>query len=198
MKNSPKSAIVEAYRGRLIRIFTQETVLPNGKKLDFEFAERSPGVRVLVHTSSGLLLNREWREENKSYDMRLPGGKVFDTLLDYIAKRDIAEEQILQIARAAACRELLEETGLSVQESSCNFHNKSVCGATVVWDLWYFSVEFDAEPHLRGQQISHEGESTAPFWVTNSEALELCLNGRVSEDRSAAFLFRHLLSVKKC
>ncbi len=62
-----------------------------GKKKTFETARRAPGVRLIFERDGKILLSREYRREIASYDYRLPGGKVFDTLTEFKAfEGDIA------------------------------------------------------------------------------------------------------------
>ena len=56
-----------------------------GKKKIFETARRAPGVRLIFERDGKILLSREYRRETASYDYRLPGGKVFDTLAEFKA-----------------------------------------------------------------------------------------------------------------
>ena len=62
------------FRGKIVE------VVQDAKR---EFARRSPGVRLLIIKGNQTLLTKEYREEIKSFDYRLPGGKVFDTLVNY-------------------------------------------------------------------------------------------------------------------
>src|SRR6185312_11200909 len=55
---------------------------PNGKV--FERYRRAPGTRLIIVTAGGeLVMTRERRKETGNVDLRLPGGKVCDSLEDY-------------------------------------------------------------------------------------------------------------------
>ncbi len=192
------AAPVEQYKGRIVRVATQQVQFPDGTEKTFEFAERSPGVRILTTDGDRILLTREWRAETKSWDYRLPGGKVFDSLEEYLEEKKNVDFDINTSAAIAAKKELQEETSLDIDLESFKFLRRSVCGTTVIWDLYYFSVnvsskDIDEQPT---SIITEEGEHTHPEWFTAEEVQELCLNNLVQEDRTAAVLFRYILSGK--
>lgn len=60
------------------------------------------------------MLNKEWRHEIDSYDNRLPGGKVFDTLQEY-TKHLENNNSMEQAVVTAAIRESQEEVWLDVR-----------------------------------------------------------------------------------
>jgi 8-oxo-dGTP pyrophosphatase MutT (NUDIX family) len=171
------------YQGKIIEV-VEKKVDVNGKEKTFEFARRSPGVRLIVPTEGGIILSKEFRHELNGFDYRLPGGKVFDTLNEYNAFLK-SEADMVETAKIAAIKEAKEEMGIIVRDLT--FFHKSVCGATVVWDLFYFVVnEFEKET-----QELEEGEDITTEIVTLEKAREMCLND-MSEERSALILLRYL------
>ena len=177
------------YQGRIIEVVEQK-VESDGKEKTFEFARRSPGTRLIIITpDKELLLTKEYRSEFGNYDYRLPGGKVFDTLVEYndflASGKDIAEA-----AKRAAIREGIEEVGLEIKK--LDLFSVSKLGATMVWDLFYFVVT-EYEEHPRGQHLE-EGENIEVIKVGFDEAKEMCLDGRMQEERSVAILLRFLHS----
>ncbi len=186
----------EQYRGRLIRVATQRVRFSNGKESTFEFAERSPGVRTLVTDGKKILLTKEWRSETASWDYRLPGGKVFDSLGEYLAMKDRPDFDINVKAAEAARKELVEETLLNLPPEAFHPLHLSICGATVIWDLHYYlahAIQADIDSRPISVQ-TEEGEHTHPEWFTDEAVKALCLNGAVQEDRTAAVLLRYILS----
>lgn len=175
-------------RGRIIRLDFE-------RRLDGQVRERAvrtPGVRALVSDGSSILVCREWREELAAWDIRLPGGKVFDELGDFeaIGSRKSA---ILQAARAAVARETAEETGLELSTENFRLLGISLCGATVSWDLYYFCAKITPMA-LQGHAsaiCTEEGESTRPMLLSIQEACQAALDRRISEDRSAMWLLRY-------
>ena len=93
---------------------------------------------------------------------------------------------ISESAKNAAIKEAREEAGVEVKD--IYFFHKSVCGATVMWDLFYFVVnDFD--------QVSQEleaGEDITIESVDCDKVKEMCLNGMINEERSALVLLRYL------
>ena len=172
------------YQGKIIEVVEKE-VEQDGKIQTFEFARRSPGTRLIIPKGDKIILSKEFRHELGKYDYRLPGGKVFDSLSEY----NKALEQNVDIsesAKNAAIKEAREEAGVEVKD--IYFFHKSVCGATVMWDLFYFVVnDFD--------QVSQEleaGEDITIESVDCDKVKEMCLNGMINEERSALVLLRYL------
>lgn len=173
------------YRGRLIEIVHQQVLEASGSKT-FEIARRGPGTRILVFAPSrGILLAREYRHELAGYDVRLPGGKVFDSLAEYEAARNVGAD-LAALAMEAATRELSEETGYCAK--SLLPLGVSKCGATITWDLHYFlCTEFSEPP---GSFESDPDEGISVSWAGIDEVTAMCLDGRISEDRSGMQILR--------
>jgi len=89
---------------------------------------------MIIAKDGKLLLLREYRYELKREDYRLPGGKVFDALESFVS----FQGDILNAAEDALKKEAEEEAGILVEPFS--FLGKSLCGATIEWDLYYFEV----------------------------------------------------------
>jgi len=186
----------EQHRGRLIRVATQRVRFSDGVEKNFEFAERSPGVRILATDGNRILLTKEWRSETKGWDYRLPGGKVFDSLDEYLDAKNELSFDVDQKAAEAAKKELEEETSLDLTSEVFSALHHSVCGATVIWDLHYYlaqvaQTDIDTQP---SSIVTDEGEHTHPEWFTAEEVQALCLKGAVQEDRTAAVLLRYILA----
>lgn len=192
MENRKEEPIIveekPVYSGEIIQVL-QRRVLIGRKEKIFEIARRAPGVRLIItrmKDEKEVLLTREYRHEQASYDFRLPGGKVFDSLADYSAFLE-SKQNILVKAIEAAKKEALEETGIVVQQ--IDFHKKSVCGATVEWDLYYFMVP-EFEMSAGGTKLEL-GEDIESGWYTLDEAKKMCLSGQVQEERSVAILLQY-------
>lgn len=186
--------VQEIFRGRLIRVASQRMRFSNGTEKTFEFAERAPGVRILLTDGEHILLTKEWRSETETWDYRLPGGKVFDSLHEYLTHKEAGNANLRHLARFAAQKELLEETSIRLPLDTFIDHHHSVCGATVVWDLYYYLVVIGRRGPDLAMVNTHEGEQTHPQWITCEEVLRLCLTGQVQEDRTVAVLLRYLLA----
>lgn len=172
------------YQGRLIEVVEKE-VERNGVAKTFEFARRAPGTRLIIPKDGKIVLTKEYRHELGGYDYRLPGGKVYDSLEEYndaLASGVSIEEA----AEKAAIKEAHEEVGFDVKK--LRLLHKSICGATVVWDLFYFVVE-DFEI---GEQNLEDGEDIEFEFVDAEKVRDMCLDGSISEERSALVLLRYL------
>jgi 8-oxo-dGTP pyrophosphatase MutT (NUDIX family) len=172
------------HKGRMIEV-VQKEVERNGIKKTLEFARRSPGVRLILPRGDEILLTKEFRHELNAYDYRLPGGKVYDSLEEYNAAL-LAGVDIAEAAKKAAIKEAAEEAGAVIEKVS--FLHKSICGGSVVWDLFYFVADGFTQ---KAQQLE-EGEDITVAAVTREEARRMCLDGRMSEERSALVLLRYL------
>ncbi len=172
------------YQGKIIEV-VEEEVERRGKKIVFEIARRSPGTRIIIAKRDQILLTQEYRHEIDGYDYRLPGGKVYDLLNEY-NKALKSEVNISEVAKTAAIKEAYEEAGIEARDAI--FLYKSVCGATVVWDLFYFLMNdfTEVDQHLE------EDEEIKIEWVDKNKVKEMCLNGQISEERSALVLLRYL------
>ena len=173
-----------AYQGKIIEVVEREVKIGEKTKT-FELARRSPGVRLILVKDGMVHLSKEFRHEVQGYDCRLPGGKVYDRLEEY--NEALANgADIQETAMHAAAKEAREEMGIAVE--NLEMIHKSVCGATVEWDLYYFvGTDF-----TQARQDLEEGEVIETFPVTTEEAKSMCLDGRIDEERSAMTLLRYL------
>lgn len=172
------------HQGKIIEV-VQKEVEHNGKTQIFEFARRSPGTRLIIPKGDKILISKEHRHEVGGYDYRLPGGKVYDSLEEYNKALELNID-ISESAKKAAIKEAREEVGIEVKDIS--FFHKSICGATVVWDLFYFIVN---DFNQLSQELE-EGEDITIEKIERKKVKEMCLNGTISEERSALVLLRYL------
>lgn len=178
---------VIAHKGKIIEVVVQQMKI--GEKIvPFERARRSPGTRLLITSDTGkILLTREYRSEIGGFDYRLPGGKVYDTLDEYnLALKN--NDDIIAKSKIAAKKEAREEVGMEAGDA--DYFHTSKCGATMEWDLHYFSINMKGE-HL-GNQDLEAGENIEVSWYFPEQVKDLALNGDISEDRSVAVLLRYL------
>ena len=172
------------YQGKLLEIVEKEVVNKDKKRI-FEFVRRSPGVRLIIEKNNSILISKEYRHEINGYDYRLPGGKVFDLLKEY--NETLAREiNIRKKAEETAIKEAREETGVVVKK--IDFFYKSICGATMEWDLYYFIVKDFEE---KEQELEEDEDITCEF-IDRKKVEEMCLDGKMSEDRSSFVLLRYL------
>jgi hypothetical protein len=68
------------------------------------------------------------------------------------------------------------------------FFAKSVSGATVTWDLYYFVVR----AYTQVEQNLEHGEDISFDFYDPASVEKMCLDGTIQEDRSAIMLLRFL------
>lgn len=172
--------------GKLFELVHTEQ--PDGRV--FEKARRAPGVRLIIADMDArkVLLTKEYRAELKAYDFRLPGGKVFDALLDYEKFRQTGED-VLRPATDKAKAEAREEAGVLV--GGVKFYKKSTLGATVEWDLYVFVA--NQWNHDEDGQALEEGEIVDDVSFYDFEtARKMILKGEMQEERIALILLQWL------
>lgn len=176
------------YEGKIFEVIQKSVKIENQEKT-FEIARRSPGVRLIIVKEEKILLAKEFRDEIKGLDYRLPGGKIFDTLKEY---KDNLYEDILSFAVDAAREECREETGLKAK--NIEYYMTARAGATVEWDLLYFIIN-DFEDHPSGQELE-AGEDIQVEWKSVEEILKLIDDDFMKEDRTVGVLLKFLLNNK--
>jgi ADP-ribose pyrophosphatase len=174
-----------AFSGKIGQVV--HTTQPDGRI--FERYRRAPGVRlVIISPDKKILISREKRHEAKGWDLRLPGGKVCDTVEEYEALVN-SGQSMLEAAQKAAIKEALEETGLIIRDPQLII--RATAGATVEWDLYYFKIEqFTESP---GGQELEAGEDITIKWMDVTEAITAIENGQMQEWRSAGVLLAKVL-----
>lgn len=183
------------YNGKIVEL-VEYPVEHNGKVVMFEKARRSPGVRIIIETSDGeFILNREKRHElGLAEDLRLPGGKVFDSLVEYndFLLNQKEEIEIIEKAKESAIKEAIEEVG--IQPTEIEFLTVSKCGATIEWDLYYFVIKKYKQVGI-DLKDTESMEIIGTVKLSNQELKEKALSGSISEDRSVAVLLKYLNKV---
>lgn len=171
------------YKGKVVEVVEFDS--PDGERV-YEKARRAPGVRLILPVGEdSIILTKEYRQEIDGYDYRLPGGKVFDSLEEYNSYLgsgfDVADA-VLEKAK----EEGEQEAGI-IPTEIMPFH-VSVLGATMEWDLYYLVVE----SYTESNQKLEPGEDIETIIFSKEEARKICLDGSISEERSALTLLRYL------
>ena len=161
---------------------------PDGRV--FEVARRAPGVRVIIadREKRQVLLTKEFRRELQAYDYRLPGGKVFDSLMEYDAFRE-SNRDITDAAASKAKAEAAEEAGMAVD--AVELFKKSTLGATVEWDLYVFEATKWSE-HKDGQSLEDGEQVDEVAWYDFEKVEQMILSGEMQEERIALILLQWL------
>jgi hypothetical protein len=158
------------------------TTQPDGRV--FERYRRPPGTRLVIITpDKKIIMTRERRQETGNIDLRLPGGKVRDTIVEY-HELLASGEGIISAATKAGTKEGSEEVGVSV--SNLKFIAKATAGATVEWDLLYFmTTEYQENP---GGQKLEQGEEIKRVELTALDVRQAIADGEMQEWRSVGIL----------
>jgi 8-oxo-dGTP pyrophosphatase MutT (NUDIX family) len=155
----------------------------------FERYRRPPGTRlIIVSPDKKILVTKEHRNETGGIDLRLPGGKVCDSLDAYHTLLSSGND-ITEAAKAAAIKEALEETGLII--ANPRLIATANAGATVEWDLYYFLV--DTYTKNPGGQELEDGEDIEVTWMTADELRQAIEDGQMQEWRSVGVLLAKVL-----
>lgn len=169
-----------AYSGKIGEVIQSEQ--PDGRV--FERYRRPPGARIIiVSPDNKILVTKEYRQESGKIDLRLPGGKVRDTVESY-HELLLSDEDMLTAATEAARKEALEETGMIVGD--LELATIANAGSTVEWDLYYFITSDYKESH-NGQQLEH-GEDIQVTWASIDEIKLAAKEKRMEEWRSVGVL----------
>ena len=182
----------QKFKGKLVEVIDREFELfKNGKIENFkiEIARRPPGVRLIIVKDQQMLLTKEFRSELEDWDYRIAGGKIFETLDEYLLFVDNAD-LIIEKSLEAVKNEGLEEAGIIVKNQSLFY--KSTSGATMEWDLYYYIVD-DFEITQKGNETEF-AEIIYPEWHSFDEIIEMCLDGRIKEDRTIGVLLKFLFA----
>ena len=179
-----------AYSGRIGEVIESEQ--PNGRV--FERYRRPPGTRIIiVSPDNKILVTKEYRQESGRVDLRLPGGKVRDTV-DVYHELLLSDQDMSEAAAEAAKKEALEETGLVID--GLELVTIANAGSTVEWDLYYF-ITNNYKSHHDGQQLEH-GEDIEVSWASIDEIKQAIYERRMDEWRSIGVLLGIVIpSLKK-
>ncbi|MEO6760954.1 MAG: hypothetical protein ABI220_01080 [Candidatus Saccharimonadales bacterium] len=174
------------YRGKLFEVI--QTPQSDGRV--FERAVRAPGVRLIIadREAKKILLTKEYRQELKGWDYRLPGGKVFDSLAEYDEFKSVTDSMEGAAAKKAKA-EGHEEAGVDIL--GVELFKKSTLGATVEWDLYVYEAT-DWEKSADGQALEVGEQIEADNWFSYDEAHQMILAGEMQEERVALILLQWL------
>lgn len=171
----------------------QQKITKWEKSKTFEYAERAPGVRMIVlNEEERICVTKERRHELNNgqwwYDFRLPWGKVVDTLGEYLVLKAKWQDALLSSAKEAVKIEAGEEVWIIVEE--CDFMRISPCGATMRWDLYYFFISHFT--YKSSGQDLWRWENISVWRYAKEEVKRMCYSWNISEDRSVAVLLQRL------
>lgn len=168
------------FRGRIGEVV--HTTQPDGRI--FERYRRAPGTRLVIVTpDKRIIMSREHRQEIGGVDLRLPGGKVCDTLGEYHDLLASGTDMVVA-ATQAATKEGSEEVGVTV--NNLYLLTKANAGTTVEWDLYYF-ITHDYKENADGQNLG-QGEQIERVELSPFEVREAISKGEIQEWRTVGVL----------
>jgi ADP-ribose pyrophosphatase len=177
------------FKGKLFEIVHQYIQYRKGTisgQFEQEIARRTPGVRAIVKDlDQNILILKEYRTEHLGWDYRLPGGKVFDSIEDFISASGSGE--LNRYVVSAVKKEVLEETGIRIDVPKLICITKA--GASIEWDLYYFEAAA-----LSFMKSNLQADEIIDFeWKSLEEVKKLCLNGSIKEDRTVGVLLKYII-----
>ncbi len=176
-------------------VTSEEEFIIDGKikNVKRNFVRRPPGIRALIinKEKKSILFSKEFRYELNDWDLRLPGGKVFDSLEEY--KESLHIGDVIEHVEKTVPKEVLEEVGLIIKNPKLIKVSKD--GAGVIWDLYYYEIT-DYEISENGPQLEEDEVINGYVWKTFDEIIELCATNKIHEDRTVGVLLTYILNNK--
>lgn len=171
----------------------EEFVIDNQvKHIKRKMVRRPPGIRALIiNEKNQILFSKEFRYELNDWDYRLPGGKVFDSLIDY--KLALENNTVIENVFKTVSKEVLEEVGLVI--SNPKLLKISLDGAGVIWDLYYFEIK-EFKKDESGPKLEENEIINGYKWFGFDEIIEMCGRNEIHEDRTVGVLLSYILNSK--
>src|SRR5690348_11909160 len=158
------------FRGRVIKVTTDEVVLPNGHRAELEVVHHPGGAAVIaIDEKEQVCLLRQYRYVAEGYIWELPAGKL-----------EPNEPPLL-----TAQRELIEEAGVSAREWRSLGSYLSSPG--IFTEVLHLFLATGVDPAA----VAHEqAEVIEVHWVPFDEACGWAESGRLRDGKAAMGLLR--------
>ena len=160
----------EHFRGRIIRVTTDEVVLPNGHRTELEVVHHPGGAAVVaIDAQDRVCLLRQYRYVAEGWIWELPAGKL-----------EPNEPPLV-----TAQRELVEEAGVSAEHwQSLDSYFSSPGIFTEVLHL-YLATGITPSTVAR-----EDAEVIEVHWMPFTEAYQWAVSGRITDGKTAIGLVR--------
>lgn len=158
------------YHGRVIDLFRETVMLPNGAQAELEIVHHPGGAAAVAVDDAGrVCLLRQYRHAAQGWVWELPAGKLDpgETALT-TAQRELQEEAALRAARWVPLGEMLSSPGVF----------------TEVIHLFLAQALSPARGH------AEEHEVIEVHWVALTEALDRAAAGDIVDAKTVTGLFR--------
>lgn len=163
------------------------------KTIKRKLVRRPPGIRaIIINENNQILLSKEFRYELDTFDYRLPGGKVFDTIEEY--QKSLTDNTLEENVLKTVTKEVQEEVGLIIHNP--NLIKVSHDGASVEWDLYYFEIK-EYEISAQGNHLEENEFVSGYSFYSFDEIIKLCQENKIHEDRSVGVLLTYILKKGK-
>ena len=158
------------FRGRIIRVTTDEVVLPNGHRAELEVVHHPGGAAVVaIDAQDRVCLLRQYRYVADGWIWELPAGKLEPN----------------EPPLATAQRELVEEAGVSAEHwQSLDSYFPSPGIFTEILHL-YLATGITASVTAR-----EDAEVIEVHWMPFTEAYEWAVSGKIRDAKTAIGLVR--------
>lgn len=157
-----------------------------------KYTLRTPGIRLIIPTdNNAFILNYEYRAGLQKWDYRLPGGKVYDSLDNFIYVQEESVYNALDIledAKKAAVLEAKQEVGIVTHVEDLELLEITEVGDSTKHDVYYFLVK----KYVLDDQELEPDEQIERVVLTKEEIMEKIYTKEFSEDRSVAPLLRFI------
>jgi 8-oxo-dGTP pyrophosphatase MutT (NUDIX family) len=169
----------EYFRGRIIRVTTDEVVLPNGQRALLEVVHHPGGAAaVALDGAQRVCLLRQYRYVADGWLWELPAGKLEPN----------------EPPLATAQRELAEEAGVSAQ----HWHSLGTCLSSpgVFSERLHLFLATDTEQ--APAKVAHErSEVIEVHWVAFGQACAWALDGTIADCKTALGLLRAREAIRR-
>lgn len=160
----------ERFRGRVIRVTTDEVVLPNGHRTELEVVHHPGGAAVVaIDTRDQVCLLRQYRYVADGWIWELPAGK-----------REPNEPPL-----STAQRELIEEAGVSAREWQSL--DSFLPSPGVFGEVLYLFMATGLEP---AQSALESAEVLEVHWMPFATVYEWALSGKIRDAKTAIGMVR--------
>jgi len=158
------------FRGRVIKVTTDEVVLPNGHRTELEVVHHPGGAAVVaIDAQDQVCLLRQYRYVADGWIWELPAGKLEPN------------EPPLHTAQ----RELIEEAGVSAREWQSL--DSVLASPGVFGEVLHLFMATGIEP---AQANLESGEVLEVHWMPFATAHEWALNGKIRDAKTVIGLTR--------
>lgn len=158
------------FRGRVIRVTTDEVTLPNGYRAELEVVHHPGGAAVVaIDHQERVCLLRQYRYVADGYIWELPAGKL-----------EPNEPPLL-----TAQRELVEEAGVSAEQ----WHSLDsyLSSPGIFTEVLHLFLATGISPAVAAHE---KAEVIEVHWMPFAEACEWALSGKIRDGKTALGLIR--------